>query len=241
MNAKQRASNRRRQREWRARQKAEQLKELTPEKVWARNRANLTADAIQDLESRQYRLAEIASAMEALIEDLTAGNSVGPPDGTLFPDVLYEEVCAFEKETNPGNLVVHFDTDEFIKLHLPENKRILGLFWSADPEWFDYGYHTRLTHDRYNRFLKCCVDHFRLHQGNENIDQVLANQAIKEYGASHYRREPILSHVNFTEDGAREAVRLRQIGAEKREEEARLREVLWSQREMLRSPLNPTT
>ena len=242
MNAKQRASNRRRQAEFRARKKEEQLKELTPERVWARNRANLTTDAIQDLESRQYRLAEIAFAMETLIEDLAAGKYVGPPDGTLFPDVLYEEVYAFKKETNPGNLlVVHFNAEDFVDLNLTENKKILALFSTADPEWFDYGYHIRLTYDQYDRFLKCCVNHFRLREGDENIDPVLAERAIREYDARHYRREPIHSHVNLTEEEARKAVRLREIGATKREEEACLREVMKSRREMLRSPINAKT
>ena len=241
MNAKQRASNRRRQAEFRARKKEEQLKELTPEKVWGRNRANLTAEAIQDLEPRQYRLAEIASAMETLIEDLGAGKYVGPPDGTFFPDALYEEVYKFKNDTNPGNsLVVHFNTEEFVNLHVPENKKIHALFSTADPEWFATGYHTRLTHDRYDRFLKCCVDYFRSHKGDENIDPALADQAIKEFDASHYRREPIHSHVNFTEEEAREAGRLRQIGAGKRKEAACLRDVLKSHREMLRSPIIPT-
>ena len=213
--ARERRLNRQHQADYRARQKEEQLKQLVPEKVWTKNRANLPADAIQDLESRQNRLAEIACAIEALIEDLTAGKYVGPPDGTFFPDSLYEEVREFNNETNPDNhLVVHFNAEEFVKLHLPENKKALEIFSEVDPEWFDYGYHTRLTHDRHDRFLKSCVDYFRSHEGDEKIDPVLAEQAIREYDARHLHQELIFSRSHNHTDADMNSVAIARLTRE---------------------------
>ena len=219
-----RRRNRKYQQEFRDRQKEKlerRFEILTQAGVWTSNRSTLTPEQLQDFESRQARFASLGCSMKETVEGLKTGKYVGPPDGLLFPDLLYREAKTFRTQTDvqpsidkprliegltvgifSRHEVWHPSPDEFVGMQHPDEKRILAMFASVDPDWFTYGFYTRLQTYMWDEFLEAIVGYFHSRPGDENIDWTLANEAIAEWQEIHYYkhqhdRTPV-AHANLT-------------------------------------------
>ena len=175
--------------------------------MWQENREALTPSEIADLEARQAEFAYLAYMVKEVTDNLAPDSEIGPPEGLPFFDVLFVEVQEHLDKTNPINprvrrIVWHPSPAEFSELHLPDNKNLLDMFSSADPEWFSYGYYTRFQDGVVDEFVRVVADFIRQNPNHPEIDSDIAASILAERAKREPRR-PVQAAVRNTPEDYR--------------------------------------
>jgi hypothetical protein len=229
-------------REWRQRQREAakaKLASLTPADIWARNRAQLSPEQIADLTARQFEWAGLALAASRIVEALplpkTKYLKMGPqPDGTdglPFPDELYRECSAYNREVNPhGYVIPSFSPVEFVQLHEEGVEDVLRLFTERDPEYIKWGFRVRFRTQEWNGFVNAVARYLQSHPDDENFDPTIATEVEAEWASRQRSRfqKPAAGHTNVTPEDAQRAAELRLQGELKKAVGGLLEERKWN-------------
>jgi hypothetical protein len=173
------------------------------QQFWAENRARLDPTELQALEARQAEFVYLAWIVEEVTSKLKPGTLIGPPNGICFPDAVFEEAQAWRLATNPSNRIVwHPNPAEFADLHHPDNKCLLDLFKSADPEWFDLGYYTRFQVGVLDEFVKVVAEFINENPNHPDFDPEISQQILAERAKRIGRRPSTAGIQTDTEEVA---------------------------------------
>jgi hypothetical protein len=157
------------------------------QQFWADNRAKLDPTDLQVLEARQAEFLGVALMVQDVTNRLKAGVHIGPENGLPYPDILYEEVQAWQQATNPQHRIVwHPILAEFADLHKPDNKVLLDLFRSADEPWFLYGFYTKFQEGVLDKFVEVVTAFIEENLNHEAFDPEISRDIL----AAHAKRHP---------------------------------------------------
>ena len=209
------------------------------EQFWADNRAALKPEEVKELERRQAEFLPLIRSVQDVIDGLNLpGAKIGEPDGLPYPDVLFEEVEDYLRQTGNCRGIHHVDEEEFASIHRPDEQKIRECFYQVDFEWYTYGIFTRFPHYTLRHFVSAVARYIKEHPGDPDFDPEIAQKILIEDRGNAPAPSPV-THNNMLATADNGEAYVADVENQYRATERQnSKELLRARRDMAKEPIN---